>query len=67
MMDNIFSSAELYEYLESVGIYVCGTVRSNRKGLSILAAHKNLKRGDFVSSISEQGLSFFKWKDNSCV
>ncbi|GBN19516.1 PiggyBac transposable element-derived protein 3 [Araneus ventricosus] len=47
MMDNFFSSVELYEYLKSVGIYACGTVQSNRKGLPSLAVDKALKRGDF--------------------
>ncbi|GBM86783.1 PiggyBac transposable element-derived protein 3 [Araneus ventricosus] len=67
MMDNFFSSVELYEYLKSVGIYACGTVQSNRKGLPSLAVDKALKRGDFDCRITDQGLSYFKWKDNRCV
>lgn len=67
MMDNYFSSVELYEYLKSVGIYACGTIRSNRKGLPALAADKTLKRGDFDSRVSDQGISYFKWKDNRSV
>ncbi|GBO20200.1 Chimeric ERCC6-PGBD3 protein [Araneus ventricosus] len=67
MMDIFFSSVELYEYLKSVSIYACGTVQSNRKGLPSLAVDKALKRGDFDCRITDQGLSYFKWKDNRCV
>ena len=46
-MDNYFTSPELFEYLKSVGIYACGTIRLNCKNLPQLCKDKDLKRGEF--------------------
>jgi hypothetical protein len=67
MMDNYFTSLELFEYLKSEGIYACGTVRPNRIGLPKLANDKDLKRGEFAFRTSDQGIAYFKWRDNRCV
>ncbi|XP_067141824.1 piggyBac transposable element-derived protein 3-like [Centruroides vittatus] len=67
IMDNYFTSLELFEYLKSQGVYACGTIRSNRAGLPKLAIDKDLKRGEYDFRISDQGIAYFKWKDNRSV
>uniref|UniRef100_A0A0B6ZX71 PiggyBac transposable element-derived protein domain-containing protein n=1 Tax=Arion vulgaris TaxID=1028688 RepID=A0A0B6ZX71_9EUPU len=67
MMDNYFTSVELFEHMKANKIFACGTVRSNRKHLPKLQEDKKLQRGDFDYSSTEQGITFFKWRDNKCV
>ncbi|GBN43811.1 hypothetical protein AVEN_77706-1 [Araneus ventricosus] len=63
-MDNFFSSVPLFEYLKTKNIYAVGTIRPDRLGLPKLIDDKKMKRGDLDYQISDQGISFFKWKDN---
>ena len=67
MMDNFFSSLDLFEYLKAHGVYACGTVRPNRVGLPKLANDKDLNRGEFDYEVSDQNIIYYKWKDNRCV
>lgn len=68
MMDNFFSSLELFEYLKAHGVYACGTVRPNRVGLPRLVNDKDLGgRGEFDYEVSDQDIVYYKWKDNRCV
>lgn len=67
VMDNYFSSVDLFEYLKAHGVFACGTVRPNRLGLPKLKSDKELLRGEFDSQTSEEGITFFKWKDNKSV
>lgn len=67
MMDNFFTSVELFEHLKANNIFACGTVRPNRKHLPKLMEDKEMKRGDFDYRTTDQGIAFFKWKDNKCV
>ena len=67
MVDNYFTSVELFEYLRANKIFACGTVRPNRKHLPTMKSDKELKRGEFDFSVTDQGISYFKWKDNRCV
>ncbi|GFS58062.1 DDE_Tnp_1_7 domain-containing protein [Trichonephila inaurata madagascariensis] len=67
IIDNYFSSISLFEYLKRKSIYAIGRVRDNRSGLSKVIDDKKMKRGDFDNQISNQGIYFFKWKDNRPV
>ena len=67
-MDNFFSSPKLFTEMEQKGIYCCGTVRLNRKGLPAELKRKGLvkNQGDFV--IYQKGnLTATAWKDKKQV
>ncbi|GBO13535.1 hypothetical protein AVEN_2013-1, partial [Araneus ventricosus] len=66
-MDNFFPSVPLFEYLKTKNIYAVGTIRPDRLGLPKPIDDKKMKRGDLNYQISDQGISFFKWKDNRSV
>ena len=67
MVDNYFTSVELFEYLRANKMFATGIVCPNRKHLLSLKSDMELKRGKFDYRITEQLISFFKWKDNRCV
>ena len=67
-MDNFFSTTKLFTDMEQKGIYCCGTVRLNRKGLPVEMKRKGLvkNQGDFV--IFQKGnLTATAWKDKKQV
>eukprot|EP00731_Ephydatia_muelleri_P022395 Em0014g986a len=64
--DNFYSSPALFEELSKVGFLACGTVRSNRRGLSEVFKTKKLQRGDVYSEKVGQVLCL-KWKDKRDV
>lgn len=65
---DFYTSVRLLEKLKVENTLTCGTIRSNRKGLSKkITEGKNLYRGQFGYSISNKGVSFFKWMDNRIV
>ena len=64
--DNFYSSPALFEELSKVGFLACGTVRSNRRGLSEVFKTKKLRRGDVYSEKVGQVLCL-KWKDKRDV
>lgn len=67
-MDNYFSSPKLFDDLRRVGLYCCGTVRTNRKGMPpAMKNTKDLKKqGD--SKIFQKGeLVCVGWKDRKVV
>ncbi|GBL89013.1 hypothetical protein AVEN_255169-1 [Araneus ventricosus] len=66
-MDNFFSSVPLFKCLKTKNIYAVGTIRPDRLGLPKLIDDKKIKPGDLDYQISDQGISFFKWKDNRSV
>eukprot|EP00102_Acyrthosiphon_pisum_P020738 XP_016657948.1 PREDICTED: piggyBac transposable element-derived protein 4-like [Acyrthosiphon pisum] len=56
------------EELLQDGIYACGTVRANRKGLpKIQIQDKKLKKGDSEGRVSTTGVSWLKWRDNRFI
>lgn len=65
--DNYFTSLPLMENLKANNIYACGTVRSQRKMLPVLAKDSELKRGDMDWRVSANDVLFVKWKDNRVV
>jgi hypothetical protein len=67
-MDNFFSSPKLFTDLQADGVYCCGTLRLNRKGVPAGMKAKRLvrKQGDFA--IYQKGnLTATAWKDKKQV
>lgn len=67
IMDNYFTSYSCFYHLKEKKIMACGTVNPSRKNLPKFVEDKTLKRGEFDYSVSNHGLSAYKWKDNKCV
>ena len=60
--DNFYSSPELFS---TVGFQACGTVRSNRRGLSKVFKSKKLQKGEAYSEkVSDSSVL---WKDKRDV
>ena len=65
--DNFYTSPSLFMTLKNDGIYACGTVRANRKGMPRdFKSDKEMKRGD-ADFRHTHGLYAVKWKDNRSV
>ena len=64
--DKFFTSSKLLMKLSEMGIYATGTVRANRKHISILTPDKQMKCGEH-DWLSANGLSVIKWMDNKSV
>lgn len=65
--DNFFTTPALMTTLYNNGIYSCGTVRINRKGLPDMMKQKiKLERGEFQFQIKGT-ISAVKWMDNRVV
>lgn len=67
VMDNFFTSYPLFFKLKEKDILACRTLNQARKHLPKLTDDKLLKRGEFDWSVSNHGISVYKWKDNKCV
>lgn len=65
--DNFFNSVPLLLYLQEKKIYACGTVNSTRKYLPSFLQDNKMKRGEFDSYTSNNGLLALKWKDKRAV
>lgn len=65
--DNYFTSVPLLDDLHKQKIYACGTIKSKRLFLPKLLEDKQLKRGDFDFSVSNNGLLAVKWMDKKAV
>lgn len=65
-IDNYFTSVPILEYFMVNGVDVCGTIRTNRKGLPVHLA-EDLERGECDYRVLKQGLVLFKWEDNKAV
>ena len=66
--DNFYSSPALFEELSTVGFQACGTVRSNRRGLSEVFKSKKLQKGEVYSEkVSDSSVLCLKWKDKRDV
>lgn len=62
-MDKSFSFSRTVRIF-TLKIFVIGTIRSDRCNLPTQLEDKNFKPDDFDYRISDQGIAFFKWKDN---
>ncbi|XP_069105709.1 piggyBac transposable element-derived protein 4-like [Argopecten irradians] len=58
-LDNYYNSPELFDELEHMNTYACGTLRTNRKGVPVAIKRKNRKL--------LQGQCIFRQKDNLLV
>lgn len=65
--DNYFTSIHLLEKLKLENTFASGTIRSNRKGIPLLAHDKTLERGMYDFKTSRLGITVYKWKDNRIV
>ncbi|XP_061175613.1 piggyBac transposable element-derived protein 4-like [Saccostrea echinata] len=66
-MDNFFSSPELYEQLLREGVYCCGTIRVNRRGMPEAIKSAKLKnRGDSLT-MQKGNLVATAWKGKKVV
>ncbi|XP_047004819.1 piggyBac transposable element-derived protein 4-like [Schistocerca americana] len=68
IFDNFFSTFRLMKELRKRGLYSCGTVRGNRKGLPPFLASKSpsLNHGEFTFAV-KSGVAAVKWHDSKAV
>ena len=67
-MDNFYTSVDLLRDLIARGIYACGTVRQNRKGLPAEIMPKNRNYGKHDFHVTQNGdISFSVWQDTKPV
>ena len=67
-MDNFYTSPTLYKELHMRGIYACGTVRANRRGIPVHLTPKNLKLVKHQYRVAQQDdLTFCTWMDTKAV
>ena len=64
--DNFFTSPALLVKMLEMEIYATGTVRANRKNMTVLKHDKEMKRGEH-DWLSSNHLSAIKWMDNKSV
>ena len=65
--DNFYVSVKLGEYLLQNGTYLCGTLRSNRKGNPKDVCSKKLKKGEMYALENSKGVRVYKWVDKKPV
>ncbi|KAI4462364.1 piggybac transposable element-derived protein 4 [Holotrichia oblita] len=65
--DNFYISVKLAEYLLQNGTYLCGTLRSNRKGNPKDVCNKKLKKGEIYALENSKGVRIYKWVDKRPV
>ena len=66
--DNFYTSVELLVFLLAHGIYACGTVRANRRGLPNHLHPKNLRLQKHQYRLAQNNdLSFCAWMDTKMV
>lgn len=67
-MDNFFTSYNLFSFLKTKSVFACGTVNMTRKNLpENFLVDKKLKRGQFDWFVSNDEITYLKWKDKRCV
>ncbi|CAH2009420.1 unnamed protein product [Acanthoscelides obtectus] len=65
--DNFYASVKLAEYLLQNDTYLCGTLRSNRKGNAKDVCKKNLKKGEMYAMENANGVRVYKSLDKRPV
>ncbi|GFW01815.1 piggyBac transposable element-derived protein 4 [Trichonephila clavipes] len=60
--DNFYTSPELVELLIDTKTDICGTLRPNRKGLSVSFKSSTLKKGEIIA-FQKGKMCVLKWKD----
>ncbi|XP_045471831.1 piggyBac transposable element-derived protein 4-like [Harmonia axyridis] len=66
-IDNFYTSVQLCRDLLQSHTYVCGTLRSNRKGNPKTVCTKKLKRGEVYGQQNQDGIRVLKWVDKRPV
>jgi hypothetical protein len=66
-MDNYFSNPELFDQLHQKGIYCCGTVRTNRRGMPEAIRSAKLKERGQSLTLQKGNLVATSWKDKKVV
>ena len=67
-MDNFFSNPKLFEDLRQDGVFCCGTVRANRKGMpEPLKKPSYLKNQGDMTIMQKDTLVCVAWKDKKIV
>ena len=67
-MDNIFTSVALLKELHTAGVYVCGTIRANARGLPVALLPKNLRSEKHQYRVAQDlELTFAVWQDTRPV
>lgn len=66
-IDNFYTSVRLYEDLLDSQTYVCGTLRSNRKGNPKNVCLKKLEKGEVYGEQNGNGIRVIKWVDKRPV
>jgi hypothetical protein len=65
-VDNFYNGIDVANYLLSNQTKVCGTLRSNRKGLPRLVVSKKLRRGEIIGKM-KNNIKVIKWMDKRPV
>ncbi|XP_047741769.1 piggyBac transposable element-derived protein 4 isoform X2 [Hyalella azteca] len=65
--DNYYTSLPLAKFLLDHKIYLCGTIRSNRKGLPVEVTKAKLKRGEIIGKKNEHDIKVLNWKNKANV
>ena len=65
--DNFYSSPALFTDLVAKGFGACGTVRKNRRGIPDVVRETRFKKGEVISTKTDDGLAVLKWHDKRDV
>lgn len=65
--DNFYNSVGLAEELLENKTFICGTLRSNRKGLPKSVISTKLKKGEVIGKMNRRGVRVIKWFDKRPV
>lgn len=65
--DNFYTSVPLATYLIGRNTHLCGTVRSNRKGLPTDVTKAKVKKGEVVGRMNADGVKVLQWTDKRSV
>jgi hypothetical protein len=67
VVDNFYTSIGLSEVLIEKKTFICGTLRSNRKGLPKCVISSKLKKGQITGKANSKGVRVIKWHDKRAV
>lgn len=65
--DNFYNSVNMAEELLKKKTYLCGTLRSNRRGLPKCIVAKKIKKGEVIGKMTRKGVRVIKWMDKRQV
>ncbi|KAL0830142.1 hypothetical protein ABMA28_003599 [Loxostege sticticalis] len=65
--DNFYNSVNMAEELLKKKTYLCGTLRSNRRGLPKCIVAKKNKKGEVIGKMTRKGVRVIKWMDKRQV